>query len=219
MASDLVIFDVCNTLYDSNTTFDFIRFVLQRRYPRRLAAFRLLSYKYSPFFIGWLVAGKLVRKDLVRQRAVGLLKGLHRNELLQLADDFYNTCLLPKRIGEVLQMLGAAQEHAEVWLFSNSVEPVIRTIAEKLGVRYEATELEYDAQGIFTGRISRDMTGRKKDVFLRRFGPDAAIRLMCSDNRSDHAILQLAQERYVVVYHPSDKQFWQQLNPTFIEKF
>lgn len=217
--AEIVVFDVCNTLYDSNTTFDFIQFVIQRKLPRRTLSFKLLSFKYSPVFIGLVVLGKLYKKDIIRQKALKLLSGLKKEELLQLSEDFYDTHLENKKMHDVIAMLQQARSEADVWLFSNSIEPVIKTIAQRLQVNYEATELEYDANDIFTGNISRDLNGRKKEAFIKRFGTQASIKLMCSDNRSDQEILKLAKKPFVVVYNHEQKKYWQTLNPTFIEKY
>ena len=215
---EIVVFDVCNTLYDSNTTFDFIRYVTEKRGGKGKAALQLISGRRSPFFVAAVVAGKLFKKDYVRELAVRLLKGIHKKEMQQLANSFYDEQLAHRGMQDVLALLKENREN-DVWLFSNSLDPVIEAIASRLGVSYEATQLEYDGAGRFTGRISRDMSGRKKEVFLQRFGQDARIKMMCSDNKSDFGILQLARHPYVVVYDQHHKKYWQPLNPVFIEKF
>jgi HAD superfamily phosphoserine phosphatase-like hydrolase len=219
MKNELVIFDVCNTLFDSNTTFDFIRFALKEKRPNKQFLFKALTKRLSPFFIAGILLGKALGKDLVRNLSVSLLKGLRKEELLALAEDFYNKHLQTRRITDVIQILEDSRMGHEIWLFSNSIDPVIQTIAMHLGLQFEASELEYNQQGIFTGRIKRDLSGKKQEAFLKRFGKEARIKMMCSDNKSDLEILKLAQKPIVVIYKPSDKRFWQTLNPTFIEKF
>jgi len=216
---DIIIFDVCNTLYDSNTTFDFIRFVLAQGRRWKLVWFKLLTFKLSPVFIGFTLLGKLHQKDLLRNNAVQLLKGFSKKELQELATAFYRQYLQEKKMPDTLQMLEGARLNGEVWLFSNSLEPVIEAIAKDLHVSYEATQLAYNSDGTFTGKISRDLSGKKKDIFEQRFGKHASIKMMCSDNHSDQEILKLAEKPYVVLYREADRKFWEQLNPTFIEKF
>lgn len=218
--NNIIIFDVCNTLFDSNTTFDFIQFVLKRkRNYRRLAILKALTLRYSPVFIFLTILGKLKGKDMIRRQAVHLLHGLGRRELLQWAHEFYEQHLVYKKMSDVLQMLDEARSRGDVWLFSNSLEPVIEVIAEKLKVHFAASELEYDASLKFTGRIKNDLHGKKLESFHHRFGTGSIITLMCTDNKSDKAILNYAEKRYVVVYREADKKFWKDLNPVFIEKY
>jgi phosphoserine phosphatase len=219
MSRDIVLFDVCNTLYDSNTTFDFIAYTLQRKFPVRYRFFWWFTQKWSPLFVAGALWDKIFKKDILRSVAIRLLKGISKTELEQLAALFYKEHLGRKQIGDVLQMLYAAKEVNEIWLFSNSLEPVIKMIALQLGVRYEATRLKYDQQGRFTGLLEWDMTGKKKEVFEQRFGKEVRLKMMCSDNKSDAPILSLAAQPYVVLYRHTDRKFWEYINPVFIEKF
>ena len=51
--TSIVVFDICDTLYYSNTTFDFIHFALaELKKTTELIAFTLLTKKYSPVFLG-----------------------------------------------------------------------------------------------------------------------------------------------------------------------
>lgn len=219
MLKEVVIFDVCNTLYNSNTTFEFINFALEKKRPGKKTAFDLLTKKFSFFFIGWTLLGKATKQDIIRTKALGLLKGINRQELYELAEEFYHSYLSHKQMDDTIQMLKEAIGEHEVWLFSNSIEPVIYAIAKNLNCHYEATELEYNNNNVFTGRIKRDLSGKKNEAFVNRFGKEATIKMMCSDNKSDLEILKLAKKPVVIIYKASDRAFWKSLNPMFIEKF
>jgi phosphoserine phosphatase len=219
MKRELVIFDVCNTLYDSNTTFEFIRFVLERKFPAKLFYFHLLTKRISPLFIYWTIIGKLQKKDILRNEAVRLLRGVKKDKLLDLANDFYQSQLRLKAMSDILQLLEEKKLDNEVWLFSNSIDPVIQAIATNLKVNYVASELEYDSNDMFTGHFKRDLSGKKQVAFKELFETSRSIEMMCSDNKSDLEILKLAKKPVVIIYKSSDRAFWQSLNPVFIEKY
>ena len=204
MEKKIIIFDVCNTLYDSNTTFEFIAFVLAKRSGSQQFFFRLMTSRLSPLFYYYLLLGKFKRKDIIRDKAVHLLRGLSKGELDHLAEEFYHTYLSNKSIDKVMKLFYKAKENSNVWLFSNSIEPVIRVIADHLQVNYEASSLAYEGQPeLFSGRILKDLKGIKQIVFKQNFG-EAPLKMMCSDNKSDYPILKMAQHPYVVINKVSD---------------
>ena len=218
MNRSIVIFDVCNTIYDSNTTFDFIAYVLHRQHPLRYEYFKWLTRQWSPLFWLALILCKVLNKDIIRIRCVKLLRGISKAELNEWAEKFYNQHLLKRQVPEVCRLLTKAKQSNEVWLFSNSIEPVVQVIAYHLDAKYEATQIEYDMHENFTGNIVLDLAGRKQEIFEQRFGKDVQLKMMCSDNKSDADILKCAERPFVVIYKKADKKFWRKLNPTFIEK-
>ena len=74
----LIIFDVCWTLYRSNTTFDFIKYVYK---VEGINSFKLdfLNSLIGRFLI--LLLGKLVGRDIYRELFVDLLKGFSKESL------------------------------------------------------------------------------------------------------------------------------------------
>src|SRR5690554_2067753 len=76
----LVVFDVCNTLYDANTTFDFVRRVTSDR-PWLSAFDRALSHRASPLYWGQAVLYRLCGIDVPRRVMVASLRGIKREDL------------------------------------------------------------------------------------------------------------------------------------------
>jgi phosphoserine phosphatase len=216
--ADVFVFDVCDTLFYSNTTFDFLRFVLaQRGSAGKQTVLKLMSAKWSPLFVGLVVWQKVTGGDPVKAVALHLLAGISRTELYELGRRFVAEFLPARRIARTHELLaGLAQTQTRVLLLSASLDPVIAALAEALGpVEFVSSQLEYDAQGNCTGRLQQELTGKK--LLTGRAEP---LRLaVATDNFTDHGLVSQASVRYVVVHNAAAKQFWQGLNPEFIEAY
>ena len=97
--ADVFVFDVCDTLFYSNTTFDFLHFVLaQRGTAAQRATLRALTARWSPLFVGLVVWQKITGGDPVKAAALGLLKGISKEELYALGRRFVAEFLPARRI-------------------------------------------------------------------------------------------------------------------------
>ena len=222
--ADVFVFDVCDTLFYSNTTFDFLRFVLaQRGSGGKQTVLKLVSAKWSPLFVGLVVWQKVTGGDPVKAVALHLLAGISRAELYELGRRFVAEFLPARRIARTHELLaGLAQTQTRVLLLSASLDPVIAALAEALGpVEFVSSQLEYDAQGICTGRLQQELTGKKQHALQKLLaGRTEPLRLaVATDNFTDHGLVSQASVRYVVVHSAAAKQFWQGLNPAFIEAY
>lgn len=92
--SRLVIFDICGTLFFSNTSFDFLDLIVQAK---SYSLFRKVSKTIFARIIN-KVSVLLLKKDLIRSIAVLYIKGMSKAELQEKADIFYNQYLLPLKI-------------------------------------------------------------------------------------------------------------------------
>ncbi len=91
-------------------------------------------------------------------------------------------------------------------------------LASQLGVRYVASGLE-QVNGVLTGRFSCDLTGRKEQALVEKYGSQVLAGRVCaiSDNFSDRPMLQRANCAYVVLHKEKHRQRWQGLNATFLQ--
>lgn len=222
--ADVFVFDVCDTLFYSNTTFDFLRFVLaQRGSTGKQAVLKLVSAKWSPLFVGLVAWQKATGGDPVKAVALQLLAGIPRAELYELGRRFVAEFLPARRIARTHELLaGLAQTQTRVVLLSASLDPVIAALAAALGsIEFVSSRLEYDAQGICTGRLQQELTGQKQaalQTLLTNKGEPLRL-AVATDNFTDHGLVSQAAIRYVVVHNAAAKQFWQGLNPEFIEAY
>ncbi|MFX1702570.1 Haloacid Dehalogenase superfamily, subfamily IB, phosphoserine phosphatase-like [Chitinophaga ginsengisegetis] len=209
MISDkrIVIFDLCGTLYDSNTTMDFIRekvFSEKRQY--RL--FNKVSH-----FIGWKVFNKVLYKllglDLTRVIFVRSLKGYARTELNLLAEEFIKTTLSNKEITIAQEMLrNEMAQEKRVAIVSASMDFLVQAIAKELGVKeYYATTLDFASEtGICNGRILHDLLGNKLET-CRLHNLDVSKAFVITDNLSDAELVSKSSEAFIVA-KKKNELFW-----------
>ncbi len=214
-AKKLVVCDVCDTLYRSNTTFDFIRFVSKRGGPLGFFLFSVLADRKSPVFYFLILAGKIMRKDIVRSSVLRMLGGKSNEELMLLAHLFYHEFLIARANEKAFQLLPENSVDMVV-LISSSIDPVVRVIAQECKFSFVSSQLEWK-EGIATGYLETDLTGRKHEVAKRLMHESSLDRLqVITDNRSDWKLVSLADERFVIIRSEGERKFWNELNPVFI---
>ncbi|MFZ5973491.1 MAG: HAD family hydrolase [Bacteroidota bacterium] len=213
--SEVLVIDVCDTLFKSNTTFDFVDYLLGNTNRLRHQFFLLITSRLSPAFYTLELLGKVTGIDVIRRLVIFLLRGYPKNMVEQWATDFMEDFLMPRLNTEVLQIL-QHRKSSKRFLISSSVEPVVKAIAHRLNVGYYASGLE-ERNGVITGRMSMDLTGKKHHVVeaINLTTPIHQL-VVVTDNKSDYRLVEMAQERFVVVYSEEKKNFWRPLNPKFI---
>jgi phosphoserine phosphatase len=218
---ELFVFDICDTLFYSNTTFDFIRFVLEtRKMSGQLYWFNHYTKKSSPVFLGLAVLQKITKTDWPKKLCLKLLQGISRSELFLLGEQFEKQFLPGKIITQTHQMLEKLKaERKKVVLISASLDPVVAAIAKALNVDFRCSELDYDKNGNFTGNLKFEMTGRKLKALQVMLSHQTANFAVATDNFSDFGLVEAACQRYVVVYNEKALNFWQKLNPDFIKLY
>ncbi|MDN5093705.1 HAD family hydrolase [Aliarcobacter butzleri] len=191
------IFDICGTLYNSNTTMDFCEF--RSTYLKK----RLLKLSKSLF-------GKLINKILVKSISydwiriihIRTLKGLDKISIEKDAEIFVEQFLNNRKIEEVHEYLNKFDKK-EVILVSATIEPVAKAIAKKLGdLNYFSTTLNY-SKNICEGTIEDDLLGNKQHYFKNQ-----EIEFIITDNKSDLDLCKMAKE-VVIVSKRKNLVFWQ----------
>ncbi len=217
-AKNIALFDVCDTLYYSNTTFDFIYFYIKNYRPENLPKFKRLLNKNSLGFWFNIALAKFLGNDVIRNRAVKMLKGVSKQELYKAGKEFTEVLTSQKKIEETHRLMEAYQGNGyQIVLCSASIDPVVHNIADELDAGYYCTMLGYDNKDICTGIIVRDLTGKKYDALqhdmgMAGIGEIAAV----SDNSSDRPLLAMAQKKHIVVYQEADKDIWGGMDGSFI---
>lgn len=210
--NEVWVFDVCGTLFSSNTTFDFLEFFFKRHDEELLR--ELAAIKNKNLIYWWrAILFRFFHIDLFKKKAVYLLRNFEKSMVELEAEKFLIEILDYKKIEKTNRMLkNAIQSNSTVLLASNSIEPVVKAIARQKGVNYFATSLGED-NGVYTGLINRDLTGRKHQAI----GNDSRISYhVVTDNKSDYRLVKIANKRFVVIAKASDRKFWNKLSPEFI---
>jgi len=209
-AMKLAVFDVCGTIYRSNTTYDFLAFFFR---PRSKAKVLLLSAgRCLPAKVLWKSFRLFRREDWFRGIAVGLLKGTAPDEIRREAARFVETVLEGRKIEEVGELLRTLKEEGyETVLMSSSLSCVVAEVAAHLGVdRFFASELEV-VQGRLTGRYADDIKGRKREVYEKNFRGVEELAVV-TNNREDLDLLTIADRSWIVLKR-KDRGYWSRHKP------
>jgi phosphoserine phosphatase len=204
----VVVADICNTLYDSNTTYDFIWYCMEtRKLPAaRNLLHKLLLQRTSPLFWGIGIVQKLINIDLFKMIVVRFLKGRTVSEVSEWADQFYQEYLETRKIAPSLALL-QNYDPADVILASATLQPIASSIAAHLGItRFLSTELELKA-GKYTGRILSELSGKKLAAF-NHLHQGLEIEAVITDNPTDKELMHQAKKRFAVCYNKKQEQFW-----------
>lgn len=209
----LILCDIDDTLFRANTTYQFLAYVL-RPFVVRSWQLKLLTWRMSPVFWTLTVLGKFWNRDVVRERALLLLRDLPASLLEQQAPRFYEDCLTSKINPEVYSLLQT--KPGDRFLLSSTLDPVAQVIGERLHMTAVASALE-NSRGVLTGRLSKDLSGRKHQVARELSAAYPGRRLVViTDNQSDYDLVAMADDRFVVVKKESDRKFWSDLQPSYL---
>ncbi|MBS9525604.1 haloacid dehalogenase-like hydrolase [Litoribacter alkaliphilus] len=195
---EMYIFDVCGTLYHSNTTYDFLKyFFLRNNYVNYMKISLLLSIPVKVFIvalnkIGWNLP--------LRSYLVGLLEGTGLNEVEVEAEKFVKEILCHRKIDAVHGMLqGSLSEGKKVLLVSASIDPVIKAIAKDLGVGFfVCSTLEVMEKNFFTGKFSKDIKGNKANIANEGVGIEWGKTSVFTDNKDDMDLIERCDSAFVI---------------------
>ncbi|MFT5012414.1 MAG: HAD superfamily phosphoserine phosphatase-like hydrolase [Patiriisocius sp.] len=181
---NVLLVDVCHTLYDANTTYGFLDQYLAHD-PRYI---ELAKQRRS--FSQRVRARLLTRPDVIRNQAVALLKGASRVSLLESAKAYVHRIA---RIESVQSYINERQaEGMSIYLVSSSLDFIVAEVAMELGVDgWFASVLEFE-KDICTGVLETDLTGNKNRVLHEHF-PEASAIEFVSDNFSDANCIPLVE--------------------------
>jgi phosphoserine phosphatase len=215
--SKYVFCDVCDTVYRSNTTFDFLNFFLAQHSSKKLLALSILTGKWSPALYFLLILGKVLKVDLVKIFSLKLLNGYTRKCVEESAVDFVRSFLNGRVNKEVVDLLRRKSSSERIIFISSSIDPVVRAVSEEFGFPFYASTLS-TSNGILNGALSVELAGTKHKVVSNILGDivKASLITVITDNRSDFDLVSMAGERYIVISNDAQKKFWRKLDPEFI---
>ncbi|HEM8345814.1 TPA: haloacid dehalogenase-like hydrolase [Providencia stuartii] len=180
-----IYFDVCGTLYSTNTTFHFLKFLhsKQKNYLRLTLCLILMS-----------PIGKILNKLKIlsiRKIMIKSLKGLDKISTHKIAEIYVNDILPKYEINNIIRLFNKFifDKDNKVILISASIDPVIKAIADKYHITYHSSILEVNNDK-FSGRLSLDLKGNKKPFFDKKsnsiFYSDNLDDLLCHENVTEY---------------------------------
>lgn len=188
------VFDVCGTLYASNTTFDFI--IEYHKYHRnRLKFFWTQILLSLPFKILNRMKFLSIRRNMIYS-----LKGESKHELFDFSQIFVDRYLGNKRKQETMQLL--LNDPLNSVLMSASIDPVIIAISNHLNVKAYSSVLEYNDEGMCTGKLDVDLKGIKSNQIA-----ESNLELVATDNMSDIDLIKNSTLSYIII-NKNNKNGW-----------
>lgn len=216
----IYLFDICGTLYKSNTTFDYLAYVLCPISP----LYR--CFEKARKNIVWRAFNRILRDcfhyDMTRIIALRFLKGYTREDLLAYSLNFYNDFLKNKENYNILSYLKKYKEQKEnqVIIASATIDVVAEVIAIKLGVKERySSQLKY-SEGLCKGVLAHDLLGRKRQLLENLKMKE--IEAVFTDDISDIPLLDIAKQKNIIVYSKTNMK-WKSVvkekrwNVSFIE--
>jgi len=195
---EVFLFDVCGTLYKSNTTYEFIKYYFSLKSSYKYFLIKIILSLPSKVILLFLFKLRIIVD--VRLFLIGFLKNQKADEIEKVAKSFVKERLNFKKILKIQKILKNAQDqNKRIVLISASIEPVIKAIAEDLKVKeYYASQLEINLFGYYSGILVNDLKG-KKTLILKRIFPSINIDFtLYTDNFDDLGLLILANKAVVV---------------------
>lgn len=166
-----IVVDICWTLYNSNTTYDFLDQVIHEKAYKRLRAF----FRYR--FVHYINLGllKIFHVDIQRWLAMRFLSAIRPEVIKQMAVEFVKIYLERRKIMESWNIIAGRK----IIIASGTIKPIADAVAEELG-----------ALAVYSG-----------DVFKRDIIKNYSEYDIITDNISDLPLIQKANKAYIVTYN------------------
>ena len=209
MKDDVNIFDIDGTLFNSNSTFDFLEFI----YGKELR-YKLIKLLYGNIFFKILnrIIFKIFNLDIKRKRFLSILNRVSKPNLDRMSCSFYNNFLKTKRKEELISILKTKADEKIVFA-SATLDFLAERICEELkkeldlkNVDFISSELFYK-NGICCGYLKNDLLN-KKLIKLVEMNIRLPFNLVVSDDIYDYQLMK-SSKKAVVVLTPKNRKKWQ----------
>ena len=178
----VIVFDICGTIFKSNTTFDFLKWKLNDN-----SWYRLYSFIYHS--LPWKMFNKLsmslIHYDVTRMIAISFLRGFSIEQIKNDVALYYDDYLKYRINNKIVEMIDYYKNRPDyrVIIASATLDIIAEHISKQLGVNeWYATTL-CSENGICTGKYENDLLGRKTKLFEGLIN----IELVVSDDISDYS--------------------------------
>ena len=127
----IILLDICGTIFDSNTTFDFLDHNV------KTSNYKLL--RRIMYTLPWKIINKLsiviLKYDLTRNLALKNIKGHHKADLEKLASTFYDNILSQKVNKKVIDLIEKFKNNDyKIIITSATLDFIAKTVAHKLNI-------------------------------------------------------------------------------------
>lgn len=196
--SYLVFFDLDDTIIDGQSQKLFIRYLFKRN---------KINFFVYLYVVLWFIFYKIkliknVKK--IRERVFGICSGWDDILMKELVLDFFNLCIKKRIYKDFFDLLNYHKENgAKTILLSASIYPIVKIVADFLGLDFcIATKLKIQ-KGVYTGEIDGEIIyGQQKKDTAINFVQDNNFSLKGSyaygDHISDLYLLSIVENPIIV---------------------
>jgi HAD superfamily phosphoserine phosphatase-like hydrolase len=205
MVMKIAVFDVCDTIYNINTTFSFLDnfFANNRKY----IFFRKITKLFPVRILNYFVY-KVFNKDITRYYGTLFLKGKKVEEIQKYTHIFVNSFLSEKTKNQILVMLKDFKNQGyQIVLMSGSYTFVIEEVAKYFNINFfYASKLEI-VNNFYTGKYTEDILLNKYELLKNEFNQIDKL-VVVSNNKTDLKLMNYADQSFAVCNKKSDINFW-----------
>ncbi len=159
----LILTDVCDTLVDLNSTYDYIKFLCKHNYGNKFL-WKLLNNHY--FWLFSYITFRLIWLDLQRRLTFYFFKNVKKSDLKNVNQSF-RKFYISKRTNILDKIIEHKDKWDKVFLVSASINPPIDMLWNYLWVDYFSSELE-EKDWIYTWKVKKDLLWNKEILFLSK---------------------------------------------------
>jgi len=158
----LIIFDVCNTIVNTNSTFSYVNFLIKKWIkPEYKILFhnRFLWYFYAILYLLFKFDSKIF---LVKK----YFKWLKVNEIKFLSKEYfkrYESKIFPN----ILKIINKEKSTSKIILLSSSINPPIDFLKQKFWIEWFSSRLE-EKNWKYTWKVSQPLWWKKEIIFEKK---------------------------------------------------
>lgn len=204
----IAILDICGTIYDSNTTFDFFESIASSKIEKKLLKIR----ENRIIMLLNLFLFKLTHADLYRKICIRFfLTGKSIDNIEMAVSKFHDEVLAYRKISETSKIIQSLSCDYDFIICSASIDPVVRIIAKNIGCNdYFATQISRN-EDCYTGMIESDLLGKKYQC-LNNSG--IVYDLVITDNKSDLDIIKNSNKS-IIISKNKDLKYWSAISDKY----
>ena len=157
----LVLTDVCDTLIDLNSTYDYIKFLYKHNYWNKFL-WKLVNNRY--FWFLFYVVFRLTWLDLQRKLTFLFFKNLKIDDLKRI-NQLFRKFYISKRTKILDKIIENKDKWDKIVLVSASINPPIDMLWKYLWVEYFSSKLE-EKKWIYTWKVEKDLLWNKESLLV-----------------------------------------------------
>jgi HAD superfamily phosphoserine phosphatase-like hydrolase len=208
MNKEYFLIDICGTIFNSNTTFDFLKFYFSKKHWYKIL---IMIRKIKILIIINAIFMRLFQIDLLRYWALTHLKGYTKEQLSSMSDIFYKKYLTKRTNKEATEIIERMKrENKELILVSATLDCIAFAVSKNMNIPCVFSSKLAFKNNKCLGRLQHDLLANKPNVLVdNKINPPYWG--IITDNYSDMALIKKSQHVFLIQYS-NKKNYWKHLS-------